>query len=217
MVRVKICGNKRAGDALKAVEYGADAIGLLVGQKHASPDFIDIEQARGIVALLPPFVASVLVTHLVLPDEITPLARKIGVNTIQLHGETTPDQTAQIKKTLPYIKLYKAIHVTGDKSIVNAESYTNSVDAILLDTINVSTDQVGGTGKIHDWGISRKIVQKASLPVILAGGLNPDNVKEAIEKVKPFGVDVNSGTKGRDGYKDPKKLQAFIERAKGLA
>src|SRR5665647_1590330 len=137
MVRVKICGNRRAKDALKAVEYGADGIGLLVGQKHNSPDFISPDEAKDIIRQLPTFVSSVLVTHLSAPSEIVALAKELGVTTIQLHGDTTPREAKEIRADLPYIKLYKAIHVTGIEAIQNAEAYADVVDAVILDTINV--------------------------------------------------------------------------------
>jgi phosphoribosylanthranilate isomerase len=216
MVRVKICGNRRAEDALKAVEYGADAIGLLAGQRRSSPDFISSQHARHIVRQLPPFVSSVLVTDLSSPAEIVPLAEEIGVNTIQLHGETTPKEAEIVRSALPFIKLYKAIHVTGPDTASDAELYENAVDAIVLDSVNEATGQVGGTGQTHDWAISSSIVEQLSLPVILAGGLNPYNVVDAIEQVQPFGVDVNSGVKDQSGYKDFDLMKMFIDQAKGL-
>jgi phosphoribosylanthranilate isomerase len=212
VIRVKICGIRRLDDALAAAEYGADELGFLVGQKHASPDFLDPTDAAAIVAKLP-HVDSVLVTHLAEPDDIVALAAEIGVTTIQLHGDTSPDQAATIKERLPHIKTYKAIHVIDAQSIDTARQYT-LVDALVLDTLDISTDRVGGTGRTHDWAISRQIVEQLSIPVILAGGLTPDNVATAVRHVRPYGVDVNSGTKGPDGYKDHAKLKRFIDRAK---
>lgn len=197
-----------------AINYGADAIGLLVGQKHSSTDFIDSDTAKEIVEALPPFCASVLVTHLIDPKEIIDLATDIGVTTIQLHGDSTPDDAQTIKNGLPYIKLYKAIHVTDEGSIENGRDFLPYVDAILLDTANPSTGQVGGTGMTHDWSISKRIVQAYDKPVILAGGLNPENVAEAIKMIEPFGVDVNSGTKGTNDYKDAGRVKDFIYNAK---
>jgi phosphoribosylanthranilate isomerase len=214
MVHVKVCGIRRLDDAVAALEYGADELGFLVGQRHQSPDFLDASDAAAIVDALPPNTSSVLVTHLVDPDDIVALATQIGVTTIQLHGDTSPAQAVVIKQHLPNIKIYKAIHVIDTESIDMASQYVNAVDAIVLDTISVATGQVGGTGRIHDWSISRRIVERLPIPVILAGGLNPDNVGDAIRQVKPFGVDVNSGTKGADGYKDHARLQRFIESAK---
>lgn len=213
-MKVKTCGIKRIEDALKAVEFGADAIGLLVGQRHTSNDFVDKEQAKSIVSALPPFCSSVLVTHLEDTGEIISLAQFTGVTTIQLHGDSTPEDALHIKKELPYIKLTKALHVINRNSIELGRNYSNTVDAILLDTVNADTGQVGGTGITHDWNLSREIVETYDTPVILAGGLGPDNVKQAVTVVKPFGVDANSSTKGKDGFKDYSKLEAFVRNAK---
>ncbi|EHB58144.1 Phosphoribosylanthranilate isomerase [Mycolicibacterium rhodesiae JS60] len=213
MIHVKICGIRRLDDALAAARYGADELGFLVGQKHNSADFLDPADATAIVRALPPSVSSVLVTHLDDPDDIVALAAAIGVTTIQLHGDTSPDQAAIVKERLPQLKTYKAIHVVDGQSIDTARQYTK-VDALVLDTLDASNDQVGGTGRTHDWAISRQIVEQLPIPVILAGGLTPDNVTTAIREVRPYGVDVNSGTKGPDGYKDHTKLKRFIDNAK---
>ncbi len=214
MTYVKICGIRRLEDALAAVSYGADAVGVLVGQQHHSPDFLAPSAAAAIVAALPPPITSVMVTHLAEPDEIVALARSVGVTAIQLHGETSPAQAAEVKSRLPSIKTFKAIHVVDHQSIDAARQYAGTVDAIVLDTVNVATDQVGGTGRTHDWSISRQIVERLAVPVVLAGGLHPDNVGEAIRQVRPYGVDVNSGTKGPDGFKDHAALKRFIDNAK---
>lgn len=216
MVRVKVCGVKRLEDALMAVRFGADAIGLLVGQTHASSDFIDEIQAKHIVSGLPPFCSTVLVTHLISLPDIIHLAKNIGVTTIQLPGEISPEQILEIRKSLPYVKVNKAIHVVDNTSIDEVRRYIGFADAILLDSVNKATDQVGGTGLIHDWSISSRITSECAIPIILAGGLNPENVEVAIQQVIPFGVDANSGLKGTDGYKDPIKLEQYIKRAKAL-
>jgi phosphoribosylanthranilate isomerase len=216
MIKVKICGIKRLEDALLAISYGADALGFLVGQKHSSLDFLEKEYAKSIIRKLPPFCSSVLVTHLETASEIISLAEFLGVSTIQLHGDTSPQGAQEIKEKLPYIKIYKAIHVIDNSSIENGKAYLPYVDAVLPDTYNAKTDQVGGTGMTHDWSISKQMVKEYNKPLILAGGLNPDNVIDAIKYVKPYAVDANSGTKGSDGFKDPEKLRLFIERAKSI-
>jgi phosphoribosylanthranilate isomerase len=213
MVRVKICGNRSLEDALLAVGYGADALGFLVGLRRQSPDSIDEGLAAEIIAALPPFVSSVLVTQLESPDEVVPLAQRLGANTIQLHGDTTPEQALVIKHQLPSVKICKGIHVTGDESVKLAQTYAPAVDAVLLDTVSHETGQSGGTGKTHDWSISRLIVEALEIPVILAGGLTPENVAEAIGVVRPYAVDVNSGTKGADGHKDAARVREFIKEA----
>ncbi len=213
-MRVKICGIKKIKEAKTAINLGADAVGLLVGQQHASNDFIDEEQAKSIVDELPPFCSSILVTHLEDNEDIIDLARYLGVSTIQLHGNSSPENARYIKRRLSNIKLIKSLHVINEDSIEHGRKYLSVVDAILLDTINKETGQVGGTGITHNWYLSKKIVLSYDKPVILAGGLNPENVAEAIKEVRPFGVDVNSGTKGKDGYRDYIKMKKFIEQAK---
>lgn len=213
-MRVKICGIKNIKEAKLAISLGSDAIGLLVGQQHASNDFIDGEQAKKIVNELPPFCSTVLVTHLEENEEIIDLAKYIGVSTIQLHGDSSPESAQYIKKRIPNIKLIKSLHVINETSIEYGRKYLDVIDAILLDTINKETGQVGGTGKTHDWHLSKQIVLSYNKPVILAGGLNTDNIVEAIQAVRPFGVDVNSGTKGENGYRDSIKMYNFIKLAK---
>jgi len=214
-VRVKICGNKRVEDALQAVRLGADAIGLLVGQEHASRDFITPALAASIARQLPPFCAIVLATHINSVKEVLQLANFIGVNALQLHGDSTPEDIIQIKKKLPYLKIIKSLHIIDDTSIEIGKKFIGVADAILLDTFDKATRQIGGTGKIHNWKISKKIVEEYNIPIILAGGLTSDNVSDAIKFVRPYGVDVNTGTKGKNGFKDYRKMELFIKRAKG--
>ena len=216
---VKICGIRRHEDALIAAELGADAIGLLVGQRHNSPDFISAAVAREISRTLPPSVEAVLVTHITEVDEIERLLRQSGITAVQvqLHSEITADSVANLRTRFPDLKVFKSVHVISAESVRYPEGFSKVVDGFVLDTINVATDQVGGTGNIHDWSISRKIVERfPDIPIILAGGLNSKNVRSAIESVHPFGVDVNSGTKGSDGFKDARKMREFILEAKRL-
>ena len=214
---VKLCGIRRSEDALIAAELGADAIGLLVGQRHNSPDFISAAVAREISRTLPPSVEAVLVTHITEVDEIDRLLRQSGIRAVQLHSEITADSIANLRTRFPDLKVFKSVHVISAESVRYPEGFSKVVDGFVLDTINVATDQVGGTGKTHDWSISRKIVERfPDIPIILAGGLNSKNVRSAIESVHPFGVDVNSGTKGSDGFKDARKMREFIREAKRL-
>jgi phosphoribosylanthranilate isomerase len=216
MIKVKICGITSLEDALASVSFGADAVGFLVGQVHYSTgSFISPEQTAEIIGGLPPFCSTVLVTHLSRPQEVVRAARTANVSTIQLHGDTNPGEAVEVKAQLPYAKVYKVIHVFDDSAIEQARSYEGRVDGIVLDTAVQGTGQIGGTGRTHDWSVSRKVVESVSLPVILAGGLNPENVVEAVRTVHPYGVDVNSGVSNRDGTKDHQKLRLFIERAKG--
>lgn len=213
-MRVKVCGIKTVEDAIMAVHCGADAIGLLVGQRHVSEDFINIDLARDIVKKCPPFVSPVLVTHLIDPKEIAHIASQIGVTTIQLHSDCDVQSITSLRKIIPNIKLIKSFHITESEIIPVMRPFEAVVDAFLLDTINLVEDKVGGTGLTHDWNISRNIVQEVSRPVILAGGLNPENVADAIKTVTPFGVDANTGLRASNGFKDYAKVATFVSHAK---
>jgi len=217
MVKVKICGITNLEDALSAIACGADALGFLIGQVHPSRSvFISAKAAGSITAKLPPFCSTVLVTHLSQPYAVVQAARTARVTTVQLHGETEPEQSNAIRRQLRNVKVYKAVHVRGEGAIVEARRFVGTVDGIVLDTALKETGQVGGTGRPHDWRISKRIVQSLPLPVILAGGLNPDNIREAIRLVCPYAVDVNSGVSHANGTKDFRKLKLFIQRAKVL-
>ena len=212
---IKICGIRRQEDALLAAELGADAIGLLVGQKHNSPDFISAAVARGISRVLPPSVEAVLVTHTKEIDELERLLQQSEITTIQLHSQIAPSSVERLRHRLPNVKIFKSVSVISADSVAYPEAFKKLVDGFVLDSVNLATNQVGGTGKTHDWSVSREIVMRYSeVPIILAGGLNSENVRSAIERVRPFGVDVNSGTKAADGFKDPRKMEAFIIQAK---
>ena len=212
---VKICGIRRHEDALIAAELGADAIGLLVGQRHKSPDFISATVARDISRALPPSVEAVLVTHVEDVDEIERLLQQSEITTIQLHGEIAPSSVEGLRDRIPHLKVFKSVNIISADSVAYPEAFAQLVNGFVLDSINLATGQVGGTGKTHDWSVSRRIVMRyPDVPIILAGGLNSENVRSAIEQVHPFGVDVNSGTKAPDGFKDPRKMEAFIVQAK---
>jgi phosphoribosylanthranilate isomerase len=216
-MHVKICGIRRSEDALLAAQCGADAVGLLVGQRHGSPDFVTAALAGEISRTLPPSVEAVLVTHITEVDEIERILRQSGIAAVQLHSEITADSVAILRARFPDLKVFKSVHVISAESVRYPEGFIKIVDGFVLDTINVATDQVGGTGNVHDWSISRKIVERfPDIPIILAGGLNSTNVRSAIESVHPSGVDLNSGTKGSDGFKDARKMREFIIEAKRL-
>jgi phosphoribosylanthranilate isomerase len=227
MVTVKICGVRRVVDALAAIGAGADEIGLLVGQRHTSADFIPPETAAEIVSVCASIgrVTPVLVTHVTDPAEVHALARRIGATAIQVHSEMPPEGLAWLRAQGAAdasgaggggYRLRKSWHVTGPESLGYGEVYRDVTDAFLLDSANVATGQVGGTGKTHDWSLSAEIVRRfAGTPVIVAGGLTPENVSEAVRRIQPAGVDVNSGTKGPDGFKDAARVRAFVRAAKG--
>jgi len=212
MAIIKICGIRSIEDALATVASGADTLGFHVGLIGARAP-IESENAGQIIAKLPAGVSSVMVTSIAEPERLIELARATGAKILQLYGDATPETILEVKKALP-VQIWKVLNVSDEGSIEEAKKYEESADAIALDTLNKETGVRGGTGKTHDWNISRKIVESISIPVILAGGLNPENVAEAIRTVKPYGVDVNSGVSNPDGTKDIEKVRSFVEKAK---
>lgn len=209
---LKICGLRTEHEARAAAVAGATALGVLVGLTHRAEDEASEMEARRLVSALGQRARLVLVTHLLDPAAIAALARRIGVSTIQVHGDVSPDGLRALRGLTPDACLIKAIHVTGRDAVARAEAFASLAHALLLDSR--SADRLGGTGRTHDWAISRRIVDAvAPVPVILAGGLTPDNVASAIEQVRPAGVDVNSGVEDPGGAKDPDRMRAFIAAA----
>jgi phosphoribosylanthranilate isomerase len=201
MVRVKICGITNVEDALLACELGADAIGLNFYSK--SPRCISPYTASKIIRKLPPFVAAVGVFVNWQAAPITALAKALGLAAAQLHGDERPQLTAEIAKKVSVIK---ALHV-GEGSALPAFAKYRGAAAFLLDAPN--SGQYGGTGHITDWSLAHTAAE--SHCILLAGGLTPENVAEAIRAVRPYAVDVTSGVESKPGRKDPAKLSAFFE------
>ncbi len=213
MVKVKICANKNIYDAESCLKANADIIGILVGQEHNSNDFINKESAKEIVDYVNKRASVALVTHLKSANEIINLTKYIGNDIIQLHSDIAEEEVKKIKKELPFIKLIRLIQISKEGKVITDISKIKYVDYYLLDSFNIETNQVGGTGLAHDWGRSKELVDKLKYPVFLAGGLNPLNVKTAINIVKPYGVDVNNGCK-TNGKKDRNKVIEFVKKAK---
>lgn len=216
MVKVKICANRNIYDAESCIIAGADVIGVLVGQEHASNDFITKEQAKEIVEFVNGRCDISLVTHLENADEIIKLTKFIGNNIIQLHSDIGEKEVIKIHEELPDVKLGRLIHVAEDGTVCTEISEFEVADFYLLDSFNIKTNQIGGTGLTHDWNKSRELIEKLDKPTFLAGGLNPGNVKEAIMKANPYGVDVNSGCKNKEGIKDREKVIGFVKNAKSI-
>ena len=214
-MRVKICGIKNETELETAVNAGADAVGFLVGQRFPSQDFILPEKAARMTAMLPPFVTPVLVTHLTDPREILEITEKTGITTLQLHGGSTPEQLPPLRNYLGNgVKLILTLRVGNLPGEVSPDPapFELPADAFLLDSFDPATGKVGGTGKTHNWQNSAKTVASVHRPVILAGGLNPDNVAEAIRIVRPFAVDANSALRPF-GILDGKIASAFVQNA----
>lgn len=210
---VKICANKSVDEAKMCLDAGADIIGVLVGQEHNSTDFITKEKAKEICEFVNGRCDVSLVTHLKTADEIIELTKFIGNNTIQLHSNIDENEVEKIHNALPNIKLVRLVHISSNGQVVTDLSKMKYVDYYLLDSFNLKTNQVGGTGLTHDWNKSKQLIQKLNKPTFLAGGLNPENVKQAIIQSNPYGVDVNSGCK-QDGKKNAEKVMRFVKNAK---
>jgi phosphoribosylanthranilate isomerase len=212
-VRVKICGITREEDLAFAVAAGADAVGFLVGVP-SSPRNLTLERAERLLRQVPVFVDSVVVTAPQSIDELVEICEKLKPTAIQIHGKKD-FEASEIRERLKDTRLIKTVYVTEDALNETAVEELKTFDAVLLDSF--TKGQYGGTGRVHDWNLSRKIKEAvAPLPVILAGGLKPENVKEAILTVQPYAVDVASGVESRPAVKDHEKIRAFIENAKEI-
>jgi phosphoribosylanthranilate isomerase len=200
--RVKICGITRVEDAVCAVNAGADAIGLVFYAQ--SPRFVTIAQAQQIVAAIPPFVSVVGLFVNATTAEIESVLSQVRIDIVQFHGDESEHDCQQIK--LPY---YKAIRVKADTNLLQYAVEFSGAKALLLDTYSEAA--FGGTGQVFDWGL---IPQNLTKPVILAGGLVPENVALAIKQVRPYAVDVSGGVEISKGIKDVAKIAAFMQAVK---
>ncbi|HVN83617.1 MAG TPA: phosphoribosylanthranilate isomerase [Candidatus Binatia bacterium] len=212
-VRVQIAGVSGLDEALAAERAGADALGFTLRLPTGVHDGLTEAKARGIIAQLPPFITSVAITYVSTAREAVELCRYLGVGALQLHGEFPTQELPIVRVGLPHIKLIRAVHVTGPEAIAKARALERHVDAIILDTYDPATGRGGATGKTHDWAVSRQIVGAVRVPVILAGGLTPANVVDAIRAVAPWGVDVHTGIEDSDGTRNLNKLREFIAQA----
>lgn len=209
--RIKICCIKSIKEAEMAISFGASAIGL-VAKMPSGPGPIPDETIREIAAAIPPPVATFMLTSHTSVADIIEHHRRTNTNTIQIVDSLSDGTYKQLKEALPAVRIVQVIHVISENSIEEAIRISRSVDAILLDSgnPNLKVKQLGGTGRVHDWKLSRRIRESAACPVFLAGGLNPDNVSQAIEAVEPFAVDVCSGVR-TNGMLDIEKLDRFFK------
>jgi phosphoribosylanthranilate isomerase len=203
MVKVKICGITSLEDALTAVDAGADALGFVF--HPASPRHISPEQAAAIIEKLPPFIQTVGLFVNESRDTVNTTADRCGLDLAQLHGDETPDFCRSIKR-----RIIKAFRVKDSFSLDSASDYRCA--AYLLDAWSPAAH--GGTGQTFNWEIAAAAA--ARRPIILAGGLTPDNVAEAVRRVQPYAVDVSSGVECSPGHKDAEKIRAFINQARHL-
>lgn len=210
-VRVKICCISSIEESAMAIQYGASAIGL-VGRMPSGPGVISDELINQIAKKTPPPIASFLLTSETNVDAIVTHYKRVNTSTIQLVDELSQKQYHKIRQELPFVKIVQVIHVLDENSHREAEEVAPFVDAILLDSgnPNLAVKELGGTGRTHNWKISRKIRDSVGVPIFLAGGLTKENVREAIDTVQPFGVDLCSSVRS-NGKLDERKLEDFFK------
>ena len=217
MMQVKICCISSVAEAQLAIRYGAHAVGL-VSEMPSGVGVIPDGLIREIAKTIPPGIRSFLLTSRCDPELIVAQQGEMGVDTIQLVDRVDASDLGRLRESLPGVSLVQVIHVTGASAIADAVSVAPLVDAILLDsgTPDGPIRELGGTGRVHDWEVSARIVVELDCPVFLAGGLRPDNVARAIRKVRPFGVDVCSGLRPA-GFLDEQLLASFFEAVGSVA
>jgi phosphoribosylanthranilate isomerase len=208
--RVKICCIANLKEAELAIRYGAAALGL-VSQMPSGPGVVSEEEIAQIAPKVPPAIATFLLTSQQDSAAIIRQQRRCRTNTIQICDGLAVGSYEELKQALPGIAIVQVIHVVGPESVDEAVSIAPHVDAILLDSGNpaLAVKELGGTGRRHDWDLSRRIRERINVPLFLAGGLNAGNVRQAIEEVGPFGLDICSGVRSR-GALDENKLAALF-------
>ena len=215
-IRVKICCICNVEEAQLATAYGAFALGL-VGHMPSGPGVISNQKISEITKSVPPMVSTFLLTSETKAGAVIDHYKKVNTSTIQIVDVLENNDYQKIKNELPHVKIVQVVHVLNDKSVAEAINVSTYVDAILLDSgnPNLITKELGGTGRTHNWDLSRKIRDQIDIPVFLAGGINSNNVKQAIEHVQPFGVDLCSGVR-TNGKLDENKLRMFFQTIQSI-
>lgn len=208
MTRTKVCGLTSEADLEAAVDAGADAVGVIADVAVDTPREVSIERAADLVAAAPPFVTTVLVTMPPAPDRAVELVRRVGPDAVQLHAGLPPGDLAYLRSQVA-ARVVQAVDADDPEQ---ARRYDDVADALLVDS--AGPDGGGGTGRTHDWERTRELAGELASPVVLAGGLTPDNVAEAVAAVEPFAVDVASGVERDGGVKDHDAVAAFVENAR---
>jgi phosphoribosylanthranilate isomerase len=213
--RIKICCIQSLDEARLAIEHGASALGL-VSAMPSGPGVIAEEQIAEIADAVPPPIGTFLLTSFRSADEIIAQQRRCRTNTIQICDALANGTHRDIRRALPGIALVQVIHIAGEESIRESVAVASEVDALLLDSGRPSlpVKELGGTGRTHDWQISRRIRELVEVPIFLAGGLTPANVATAVREVGPFALDVCSGVR-TNGKLDEAKLKAFFDTSSG--
>src|ERR1035438_7505897 len=208
--RVKICCVSNVDEARMAIDHGAAALGL-VSAMPSGPGVISEEQIAEIAASVPPPIATFLLTALQDAESVIAQQRRCRTNTIQLVDHLVQGSYEDLRRELPGISIVQVVHVSGEESVGEAVAVAAHVDAILLDSGNpkLAIKELGGTGRKHNWTLSRQIREQIDIPIFLAGGLKPENVREAVLQVGPFGIDICTGVRS-EGKLDEEKVRALF-------
>lgn len=212
MLKVKICCIRSIEEALLAIELGASAIGL-VSKMPSGPGVISEERITKIAAQIPLNIESFLLTSQTQSGAIVDQVKKVKPTTIQVVDRIQSNVYNLVRQELPHIRIVQVVHVNSEEALEEAKLVEDYVDGILLDSGLANSNVLGGTGRKHDWKISERICQEISKPVYLAGGINSENLIEAVETVKPDGIDLCTGVRS-NGYLDQAKLERFFARVK---
>jgi phosphoribosylanthranilate isomerase len=213
---IQVAGIRSAQEAEMLIECGVDYLGFPFRLDYHREDISETEAAR-IISRLPDSVKAVVITYLDQAEEIIKLLKILGASTVQLHGDISIEEIKKLKSELPDLRIIKSLIIGKDPFSILLDrvgEFAAVFDAFITDTYDPLTGAIGATGRTHDWEISRKIVRISPKPVILAGGLTPENVKEAILKVKPAGVDVHTGVENNEGYKNKDRVVKFVSKAR---
>lgn len=213
--RVKICCISSVEEAKMAISFGASALGL-VGNMPSGPGVISDELIFEIAKSVPPPISTFLLTSETDAHQIIAHQKKVLTNTVQIVDELQSGTYQDIRAALPSIKIVQVLHVLDERNVEEAIRISEFVDCILLDSGNPNLDvkELGGTGRVHNWDLSRKIRESINIPIFLAGGIKPENVRDAIEQVQPFGLDLCSSVRTNKQL-DPHKLEKFFNAVAG--
>jgi phosphoribosylanthranilate isomerase len=213
---IQIAGVRDLEEANRLVQAGVDALGFPFRLDHHREDLSETA-AREIIVQLPSKVRPILITYLLRAEEILELAAYLGLGSVQLHGPIRLEEAVRLKKMAPDLWLIKSLVLRSDNEKAlfgELRTWADLADAFLTDTYDPETGASGATGKTHDWEISKRLTEQSSKPLILAGGLKPQNVRKAIAKVRPWGVDVHSGVEDRGGWKDRSLVEEFVRETR---
>jgi phosphoribosylanthranilate isomerase len=213
-MKIQIAGLSTLDDVRYAFAVGADAVGFTVGLPDGPHDGLTVAKVGEIVRELPPFLSTVTITYEASFEGLVEMLAICRTPVLQAHGPHDPEVILRVKVALPHLKVIKSVSVAGPEALDEARSWESAADCLILDSVDPDTGRLGATGLVHDWALSRRIVRQSRLPVLLAGGLTPENVAEAISVVGPWGVDVHTGVE-IDGRLSRDRLTRFVAAARG--